>query len=43
MASDTWLCIFMLALFSYTAYGIFTNKVSPEDRDEMLDSEEMFP
>jgi len=28
MTSDNWLFIFILAIFSYTAYGIITNKVT---------------
>ncbi len=43
MISDNWLFIFMLALFSITAYGIFTNKMTPEEQEEMLNSEEMWP
>jgi 4-hydroxybenzoate polyprenyltransferase len=43
MTSDNWLGIFILALICVTAYGILTNKVTDEERDEMLNDEEMFP
>lgn len=37
------LFIFMVFIISLLVYGLFTSKVTPEERDEMLKSEEMFP
>jgi p-aminobenzoyl-glutamate transporter AbgT len=37
------LLIFMVFIISLLVYGLLTNKVTPEERDEMLKSEEMFP
>jgi p-aminobenzoyl-glutamate transporter AbgT len=37
------LLIFMVFIISLLVYGILTNKVTPEERDEMLNSEDMFP
>ena len=31
------------ALIVYTIYAIITNKVTEQERDEMLKSEDMFP
>lgn len=31
------------ALIVYTIYAIITNKVTEQERDEMLNSEDMFP
>lgn len=35
--------LIVLALIVYTVYAIMTNKVTDEERDEMLNSEDMFP
>lgn len=43
MTSDNYLFILIIALTVYTVYAIITNKVSDRERDEMLDSEDMFP
>jgi hypothetical protein len=37
------LLIFMVFIISFLVYGILTNKTTPEERDEMLNSDEMFP
>lgn len=37
------LLIFMVFIISLLVYGLLTNKVTPEERDEMLNDEEMFP
>ena len=37
------LLIFMVFIISLLVYGLLTNKVTPEERDEMLDDDEMFP
>ena len=37
------LFIFIILLLSFTAYAILNNKVTDEERDEMLDSGDMFP
>ena len=37
------LLILIILLLFATFYGIVTNKVTAEERDEMLDSEDMFP
>jgi p-aminobenzoyl-glutamate transporter AbgT len=37
------LLIFMVFIISLLVYGLITNKVTPEERDEMLNSDEMFP
>lgn len=34
---------FMVFIIGLTVYGIVTNKNTPEERDEMLNSDEMFP
>lgn len=35
--------LIVLALIVYTIYAIKTNRVTEEERDEMLNSEDMFP
>ena len=35
--------LIVLALILYTIYAIKTNRVTEEERDEMLNSEDMFP
>lgn len=35
--------LIVLALIVYTVYAIKTNRVTEEERDEMLNSEDMFP
>ena len=37
------LLIFMVFIISLLVYGLLTNKVTSEERDEMLNSDEMFP
>jgi hypothetical protein len=37
------LLIIVLLLIGITIYGIRTNRATPEERDEMLRDEEMFP
>ena len=35
--------LIFLALIVYTIYAIKTSRVTEEERDEMLESEDMFP
>lgn len=35
--------LIVLALIVYTIYAIKTSRVTEEERDEMLNSEDMFP
>jgi hypothetical protein len=35
--------LIVLGLIVYTIYAIKTNRVTEEERDEMLNSEDMFP
>ena len=37
------LLIVVLLIIGLTMYGIRTNRMTPEERDEMLRDEEMFP
>ena len=37
------LLIIVLLIIGLTMYGIMTNRATPEERDEMLRDEEMFP
>jgi hypothetical protein len=37
------LLIIVLLLIGLTIYGIRTNRTTPEERDEMLRDEDMFP
>jgi len=37
------LLIFIMFIISLLVYGLITSKVTPEERDEMLKSDEMFP
>jgi hypothetical protein len=37
------LLIIVLVIIGLTMYGIRTNRITPEERDEMLRDEEMFP
>ena len=43
MDSDNILFILVILLISVTIYGIVSNKVTAEERDQMLGSEDMFP
>jgi len=43
MDSDNILFILVILLISVTIYGIVSNKVTAEERDEMLNDKEMFP
>jgi hypothetical protein len=40
---DFVLFIIFLMTIAYTVYCIATNDMTPEERDEMLDSDEMWP
>jgi hypothetical protein len=42
MTADNYLFIFIVSIIALTVYGILTNRVTDAERDEMLDSEEMF-
>jgi hypothetical protein len=37
------LLIIVLLIIGLTIHGIRTNRITPEERDEMLRDEEMFP
>ena len=37
------LLIFIMFIISLLVYGLITSKVTPEERDEMLKHDEMFP
>lgn len=37
------LLIFIVFIISLLVYSLLTSKVTPEERDEMLKSDEMFP
>lgn len=37
------LLLLVVAIILLTIYGIATNKVTPEERDEMLNDENIFP
>jgi hypothetical protein len=37
------LLIVVLLIIGLTIYGIRTNRMTPEERDEMLNDEDMFP
>jgi hypothetical protein len=37
------LLIIVLLIIGLTMYGIRTNRMTPEERDEMLRDEDMFP
>lgn len=37
------LFIFTMFIISLLVYGLLTSKVTPEERDEMLNDDEMFP
>lgn len=37
------LLLLLVFIIGITVYGIVTNKNTPEERDEMLNSDEMFP
>ena len=37
------LLLLVLLIMSLTIHGIMTNRTTPEERDEMLRDEEMFP
>lgn len=43
MTTNTALFIIIILLISLTIYSIFTSNVTEEERDEMLNSEDMFP
>lgn len=37
------LLVFIMFIICLTVYGIITNKITDEERDQMLNSDEMFP
>jgi hypothetical protein len=37
------LLLIVLAIIALTIYGIATSKITPEERDEMLNDENIFP
>jgi len=37
------LFVFIVFIIGVTVYGILTNKITPEERDEMLNDKEMWP
>ena len=37
------LFILVVSIICVLVYGILTNEMTPEERDEMLNSDEMFP
>lgn len=37
------LLLFIVAILALTVYGICTNKMTVKERNEMLNSEDMFP
>jgi uncharacterized protein with PQ loop repeat len=37
------LFILVVSIICVLVYGILTNETTPEERDEMLNSDEMFP
>ena len=43
MTADNWLFLFIVSLLGFTLWLIFTNKVTDEERDTMLDDDEMWP
>lgn len=43
MTADNYLFIFIVSIIALTVYGILTSRVTDAERDEMLDSKEMFP
>ena len=43
MTSDNWLFIFSVSLILLTVYLMITSKVTDAERDEMLNSKEMWP
>ena len=43
MTINTYLFLFIIGLIVCTVWGIVTNKITPEERDEMLNDKEMWP
>ena len=43
MTANSWLFIFIVGLFGITLWGILTNKVTDEERDAMLQDDQMWP
>ena len=43
MTADNRLFLFIVLLLGFTLWLIFTNKVTDEERDTMLDDDEMWP
>ena len=41
--SDIFLFMFMIGLYGLTIWAIATCTITPEERDEMLQDEEMWP
>lgn len=43
MTSDNYLFIFIVFTICVTVYSLLTSRVTDSERDEMLNSKEMFP
>lgn len=43
MTSDNYLFVFIILILVVTGYLIATNKITDEERDEMLNDKEMWP
>ena len=43
MTSNILLFAFIMSIFGLTLYCLYTNDVTEEERDEMLNDEEMWP
>ena len=43
MTPDNYLFLFILGVLVMTAYMIFTDKTTPEERDAMLNDKDMWP
>lgn len=43
MTAETYLFILFMSILILLVYGIITNKTTEEERDEMLNDEDMFP
>ena len=43
MTPDNFLFLFILGVLTLTAIIIYKNDITPEERDEMLNDEEMWP
>ena len=43
MTADNYLFIFIVFIICVTVYSVITSRVTDSERDEMLNSEEIFP